>query len=165
MSPPCGANILSPKRLSWVQSGAERTRLTAGLGNLKGEVDWGYAPDYIEAMHRIVNLPEADDFVIATGKKHTVEDFVRIAFDTLGLDWQNFVEEKKEIITRPAVAFIGNSDKLVRKNGWKRTVTFLRWFNSLSKKQRQIMSDKKILVMIPTYNEHENVKKMCHDIR
>ena len=65
------------------------------LGNLKGEVDWGYAPDYIEAMHRIVNLPEADDFVIATGKKHTVEDFVRIAFDTLGLDWQNFVEERK----------------------------------------------------------------------
>jgi GDPmannose 4,6-dehydratase len=94
------------------------------LGDLAAEVDWGYAPDYVEAMHRIMNLKEADDFIIATGEKHTVEDFVRIAFDTLGLDWREFVRERKKIITRPAVAFMGNPAKLVRKTGWKRSVTF-----------------------------------------
>lgn len=94
------------------------------LGDLKGEVDWGYAPDYVDAMHKIMNLPEADDFVIATGEKHTVEDFVRIAFDTLGLDWREFVTERKRIITRPAVALVGNPAKLARKTGWQRSVTF-----------------------------------------
>jgi GDPmannose 4,6-dehydratase len=94
------------------------------LGDLAAEVDWGYAPDYVEAMYRIMNLKEADDFIIATGEKHTVEDFVRIAFDTLGLDWREFVMERKKIITRPAVTFMGNPAKLVRKTGWKRSVTF-----------------------------------------
>lgn len=94
------------------------------LGDLTNEVDWGYAPDYVDAMHRIVNLPEAEDFVIATGEKHTVEDFVRIAFETLRLDWWDYVTERKEIITRPAVAFVGNPAKLVKKTGWKRSVTF-----------------------------------------
>jgi GDPmannose 4,6-dehydratase len=94
------------------------------LGNLTGEVDWGYAPDYADAMHRIVNLPEADDFVIATGEKHTVEDFVRIAFETVGLDWRKYVTVREEIITRPAVAFVGNPAKLVMKTGWQRSVTF-----------------------------------------
>jgi GDPmannose 4,6-dehydratase len=94
------------------------------LGDLSVEVDWGYAPDYVEAMHGILGLPEADDFILATGEKHTVEDFVRIAFDTLGLDWHKFVTERKEIITRPAVALVGNPAKLVNKSGWKRSVTF-----------------------------------------
>jgi GDPmannose 4,6-dehydratase len=94
------------------------------LGDLAAEVDWGYAPDYVEAMHRIMKLKEADDFIIATGEKHTVEDFVRTAFETLGLDWREFVTERKKVITRPAVAFMGNPAKLVRKTGWKRSVTF-----------------------------------------
>jgi GDPmannose 4,6-dehydratase len=94
------------------------------LGDLNGEVDWGYAPDYVDAMHRIMNLPLADTFVIATGEKHTVEDFVRVAFDTLGLDWREFVTERKEIITRPAVALVGNPAKLAGKTGWQRSVTF-----------------------------------------
>ena len=94
------------------------------LGDLKGEVDWGFAPDYVDAMQRIMNLPEADDFVIATGEKHTVEDFVRIAFDSLGLDWRVFVTERKGIITRPTVALVGNAAKLTMKTGWQRSVTF-----------------------------------------
>jgi GDPmannose 4,6-dehydratase len=94
------------------------------LGDLSVEVDWGYAPDYVDAMYRILNLPSADDFIIATGEKHTVEDFVRTAFDTLGLDWRESVMERQEIITRPAVAFVGNPEKLVRMTGWKRSVTF-----------------------------------------
>lgn len=94
------------------------------LGDLTVEVDWGYAPDYVDAMHRILNLSVADDFVIATGEKHTVGDFVRIAFDTLGLDWREFVDERKEIITRLSVPFVGNPAKLVKATGWKRTYAF-----------------------------------------
>jgi GDPmannose 4,6-dehydratase len=94
------------------------------LGDLKGEVDWGYAPDYVDAMFRILSLSEADDFVVATGEKHTVEDFARIAFEALGLDWREFVTERRGIITRPAVALVGNPAKLVGKTGWQHSVTF-----------------------------------------
>ena len=94
------------------------------LGDLKSEVDWGYAPDYVDAMERILRLDKAGDFVIATGEKHTVEDFVRIAFETVDLDWREYVTEQKEIITRPAVALVGNPVKLERMTGWRRSVTF-----------------------------------------
>lgn len=94
------------------------------LGDLSAEVDWGYAPDYVEAMHRIVNLPVPDDFVIATGEKHRVEDFVRIAFESRGMNWRDHVTERKDIITRPPVAFRGNPAKLVHATGWRPSVTF-----------------------------------------
>ena len=123
-SPLRGGHFVSQK----IARGAVRCRKDPSyrlvLGDLKGVVDWGYAPDYVDAMHRILSLPEADDFVIATGEKHTVEDFVRIAFETLGLDWQKFVTERKEIITRPAVALVGNPAKLAGKTGWHPSVTF-----------------------------------------
>ena len=94
------------------------------LGDLMSEVDWGFAPDYIEAMRTIISLPQADDFIVATGEKHSVEEFVSIAFDSLGLDWQDFVEVRKEIIIRPAIALVGNPAKLMKNTGWKRSVTF-----------------------------------------
>lgn len=123
-SPLRGKQFVSQK----IARGAVRCRkdpsFRLALGDLKGEVDWGYAPDYVEAMHRIVRLAEADDFVIATGEKHTVEEFVRIAFDAVGLDWKSHVTEKKDIITRPATALVGNPGKLVAMTGWSRSVTF-----------------------------------------
>ncbi|WP_292369140.1 GDP-mannose 4,6-dehydratase [Methanoregula sp. UBA64] len=94
------------------------------LGDLSVEVDWGYAPDYVDAMHRITTHQKPDDFIIATGKKSRVEDFVKIAFEYLGLDWHEYVTEKREIITKPAVALVGNPEKLERLTGWKRTVSF-----------------------------------------
>lgn len=94
------------------------------LGDLLAEVDWGYAPDYVEAMHRIVNLAEPDDFVVATGEKYRVEDFVRIAFEQCNMDWRNHVVERKDIITRPPVAFRGIPAKLMKATGWRRSVTF-----------------------------------------
>jgi GDPmannose 4,6-dehydratase len=99
-----------------------QNRLT--LGDLAACIDWGYAPDYIEAMYKIVTLPNAEDFIIATGEKHTVREFAQIAFESLGLDWKDFVEEREEIITRPAIIFVGNPAKLISKTGWKRSLTF-----------------------------------------
>src|SRR3990172_959286 len=76
------------------------------LGDINAEVDWGYAPNYVEAMHNILNIGSPDDFVIATGQKHSVREFVRTAFDYLDLDWQRYVEEDPSIITKKKVALV-----------------------------------------------------------
>ncbi len=94
------------------------------LGNLRAEVDWGYAPDYVEAMHRILTLPKADDFIVASGIKHTVEDFVRIAFDHFQLDWKLYVKESPDIMTRQRKTLVGNPGKLMRATGWSPKVDF-----------------------------------------
>jgi GDPmannose 4,6-dehydratase len=107
------------------------------LGDLSSAVDWGFAPDYVEAMYRIVHIDEPGEFVIASGERHTVEEFARIAFDTVGLDWRDFVEEHKEIITRQAVPLVGNPAKLVQKTGWKRSVDFPTMVKILVKKTEE----------------------------
>lgn len=105
------------------------------LGDLWGEVDWGFAPDYVDAIQKILSLDEPDDYVIASGEKHSVEEFVRIAFEAVGLDWREFVEEQREIITRPSVLLIGNPDKLIRKTGWRRSLDFSGMVQTLVKKE------------------------------
>ncbi|HPH55013.1 MAG TPA: GDP-mannose 4,6-dehydratase [Smithella sp.] len=92
------------------------------LGNLDAEVDWGYAPDYVEAFRRILGASMPDDFIVATGKKHTVRDFVEITFSYLGLDWTKYVEEDAKIISKSGAILIGNPEKLVRITGWKPSV-------------------------------------------
>jgi GDPmannose 4,6-dehydratase len=92
------------------------------LGNLDAEVDWGYAPDYVEAFRRILAAEEPDDFIIATGEKHTVRDFVKITFGYLGLDWTKHIEEDAKIISRGGAALVGNYQKLRRITGWKPSV-------------------------------------------
>lgn len=105
------------------------------LGDLWGEVDWGFAPDYVDAIQKILSLDEPDDYVIASGEKHSVEEFVRIAFEAVGLDWREFVEEQREIITRPSALLIGNPDKLIRKTGWRRSLDFSGMVQTLVKKE------------------------------
>jgi GDPmannose 4,6-dehydratase len=61
------------------------------LGNLDSKRDWGYAPEYVEAMWEILQLENADDFVIGTGEAHTVREFLEEAFGYVGLDWQAYV--------------------------------------------------------------------------
>src|SRR3712207_1673171 len=58
------------------------------LGNLDARRDWGYAKDYVEAMWRMLQRDDADDFVIATGRPHTVRECVEVAFDQVGLEWE-----------------------------------------------------------------------------
>lgn len=94
------------------------------LGDLDAEIDWGYAPDYVEAMYRILNSQTADDFIIATGEKHSVLDFVKTAFEHLGLDWKSYVEEDHRLITRGKTPLVGNATKLMTVTGWKPSVDF-----------------------------------------
>jgi GDPmannose 4,6-dehydratase len=94
------------------------------LGDLEAAVDWGYAPDYVDAMIRILALPQPDDFVVATGQAHTVREFVEIAFGLLGLNWKEHVQVTPGLIVAPPRDLVGKADKLIAATGWKPSVTF-----------------------------------------
>lgn len=94
------------------------------LGSLAAEVDWGWAPDYVEAMRRILSHSKADDFVVATGEKHTVREFVKLVCGRLGLDWRACVREDRRVLTKRGMSLVGSPKKLMRLTGWKPTVDF-----------------------------------------
>jgi len=94
------------------------------LGSLSGVVDWGYAPDYVDAMIRIVSHAIPDDYVVATGESHTVRDFVEIAFGIVGVDWRAHVEESPSLVRASPATLIGDSTKLRERTGWAPTVGF-----------------------------------------
>ncbi|RME69573.1 MAG: GDP-mannose 4,6-dehydratase [Verrucomicrobia bacterium] len=95
------------------------------LGSLTGRRDWGWAPDYVEGMWRMLQSDPVDDFVLATGVLHTVEDLVRIAFETVDLNWQDYVKFDSHLVTTvEPVAPCGNPAKANRLLGWKNTVPF-----------------------------------------
>ncbi|HEV2813101.1 MAG TPA: GDP-mannose 4,6-dehydratase, partial [Solirubrobacteraceae bacterium] len=96
------------------------------LGNLDARRDWGYAKDYVEAMWLMLQREAADDFVIATGKSHSVKDCVEIAFDQAGLaDWEQYVRLDPALV-RPAEVdhLIGDSAKAERELGWRPRTSF-----------------------------------------
>jgi GDPmannose 4,6-dehydratase len=94
------------------------------LGELQAQIDWGYAPDFVDAMLRIVRHSEADDYVVATGETHSVQDFVEIAFGSLGLDWRAHVIENRSLLTRPHRTRVGDARLLRKRTGWRPSVTF-----------------------------------------
>jgi GDPmannose 4,6-dehydratase len=95
------------------------------LGNLDAQRDWGFAGDYVKAMWLMLQQSKPDDYVIATGKSHTVREFVEIAFKHVKLDWQKYVIVDKNFF-RPAEVhqLRGNADKAMKKLGWKPEVSF-----------------------------------------
>jgi GDPmannose 4,6-dehydratase len=96
------------------------------LGNLEAQRDWGYAGDYVEAMHLMMQQPAADDFVIATGEVHSVREFCEIAFAHLGLDYRDHVVSDDARFLRPAEVdlLIGDPAKARRVLGWEPKVAF-----------------------------------------
>jgi len=94
------------------------------LGDMKAKVDWGYAPDYIDAMYKILQLKQSGEFVIATGEVHSVMDFVEEVFGQLGLDWRRYVKEDETILVRKRNVLVGDSSKLRRLTHWKPSVSF-----------------------------------------
>jgi len=95
------------------------------LGNLNAKRDWGFAGDYVEAMWRMLQQKKADDYVIATGKTHSVKEFLDEAFDYAGLDWKKYVSiDKKYFRPTEVDTLIGNSSKARRVLKWKPKVNF-----------------------------------------
>lgn len=113
-----------------ITAGAARIARDGGgtirLGNLDARRDWGWAPDYVDAMVRAARHDTADDFVIATGSTHSVADLVEIAFGRVGIpDWHSHVEIDGDLV-RPADATqqVGDAGKAHRELGWAPSVTF-----------------------------------------
>lgn len=96
------------------------------LGNLESKRDWGYAKDYVEAMWLMLQQPEAEDYVVATGETHSVKEFLQIACEVAGIsDWQSAYKHNPKY-DRPAEVdlLIGNPAKAKAKLGWSPTVDF-----------------------------------------
>jgi GDPmannose 4,6-dehydratase len=95
------------------------------LGNLDAHRDWGFAGDYVRAMWMMLQQDEPDDYVIATGESHSVQELVEIAFGHAGLDWKKYVALDPAFL-RPAEVdhLIGDASKAREKFGWTPSVTF-----------------------------------------
>ncbi len=96
------------------------------LGNLDAKRDWGFAPEYLEAMHNILQQPQPDDFVVATSETHSVREFLEEAFQYAGLgDWRQYVEIDPRYF-RPAEVevLVGDATKAKTKLGWEPKIKF-----------------------------------------
>ena len=95
------------------------------LGNLDAKRDWGYAPEYVEAMWLMLQQDKPDDYVIATGETHSVQEFCEEAFGLVGLNWQEYVELDKRYL-RPAEVdiLIGDAVRAKKQLGWEPKVKF-----------------------------------------
>ena len=95
------------------------------LGNLEAKRDWGHAVDYVVAMHLMLQQPEPDDYVIATGETHTVREFCARAFRQVDLDYRDYVKVDEKFY-RPAEVdlLVGDASKARRILGWTPTHNF-----------------------------------------
>ena len=100
-------------------------RISAGqqeslfMGNIDAVRDWGYAPEYVEAMWRMLQHGTPDDYVVATGTDYTVRDFLRLSFDRVGLDWEKYVKFDERYLRPTEVdSLIGDATKAKDALGW-----------------------------------------------
>jgi GDPmannose 4,6-dehydratase len=117
---------LRPQRFVTQKIVAAVSRIAQGsqeklyLGNVDIQRDWGWAPEYVEAMYKILQQEEPDDYVIATGESYTLEEFVVAAFDSVGLNWQDYVITDRSLFRPTDLAISrGNPAKAREKLGWQ----------------------------------------------
>lgn len=110
---------------------ATACRIAAGsgerlsLGRLDISRDWGWSPDFVQAMHLMLQQAVPDDYVIATGESHTLESFVATTFAQVGLNWKSHVDIDASLFRPSEIAHSGGKpDKALKVLGWKATVTF-----------------------------------------
>jgi GDPmannose 4,6-dehydratase len=95
------------------------------LGSLSGQRDWGWAPDYVRGMWLMLKSDTVDDYILSTGRLHSVEQFVTAAFNVVGLNWRDYVKfDSNLVMTVEPVASCGNPNKARRLLGWENTVPF-----------------------------------------
>lgn len=95
------------------------------LGNLDAKRDWGHAADYVRAMHAMLQQPNPGDYVIATGRTHSVREFCEVAFNEVGLDYRDYIKVDPAFYRPSEVELlVGDSTKARAELGWKPTYTF-----------------------------------------
>jgi GDPmannose 4,6-dehydratase len=95
------------------------------LGNMDAQRDWGYAPDYVQGMWQMLQQYSPEDFVLATDRTHTVQQFVNLAFESIGLDYRDYVVQDPSLV-RPADVdlLVGDPTKANTRLGWRARTTF-----------------------------------------
>ena len=95
------------------------------MGNLESKRDWGYAPDYVRAMHLMLQQPEAEDYVIGTGEQHSGQEFAELAFKHVGLNCEDYIRQDPRFM-RPAEVdhLLGDASKAREKLGWAPSISF-----------------------------------------
>jgi GDPmannose 4,6-dehydratase len=125
-SPMRGPEFVTRKISLAVANIALGKQQTVTLGNLDAQRDWGFAGDYVDAMYRMLQQPEADDYVISTNETHSVREYLDLAFRHVGIDdWEKHVEQNPAFF-RPAEVdlLIGDSTKARTQLGWEPKVSF-----------------------------------------
>lgn len=124
-SPRRGENFVTRKITKGVADILTKKTDKIRLGNLEAKRDWGYAPDYVEAMWLMLQQEQPDDYVIATGETHSVKEFAEEAFKLVGLDWKDYIISDKKYF-RPAEVdmLVGDFSKAKSKLGWQPKVNF-----------------------------------------
>jgi GDPmannose 4,6-dehydratase len=119
-SPRRGPTFVTRKVTRAVAAIVKGTQKRLFLGNLDARRDWGYAPEYVEAMWRMLQVDVPDDFVIATGEMHTVREFVDEAFSLVGLDWKDYVDIDLQYLRPTEVdELCGDASKATQILGWR----------------------------------------------
>jgi GDPmannose 4,6-dehydratase len=115
------------------------------LGNLDAKRDWGYAKDYVEAMWLMLQQPKPDDYVISTGETHSVEEFLQLAFEVIGVtDWRKYVKSNVNKYMRPAEVdyLIGDYSKAKKQLGWKPKTSFKKLVEIMVKSDIEMEKDR-----------------------
>ena len=118
-SPRRGDTFVTRKITRAVARIAAGTQSELFMGNLDAVRDWGYAPEYVEAMWRMLQHDEPTDYVVATGTNYTVRDFLQISFEHVGLDWEKYVRFDERYLRPTEVdALVGSAEKARSLLGW-----------------------------------------------
>ena len=124
-SPRRGGTFVTRKVTRGVAAILAGTQKHLFLGNLDAQRDWGYAKEYVEAMWLMVQQPQPDDYVIATGEMHSVRELCQIAFGLVGLDWERYVRiDEKYLRPTEVEELCGDASKAGRGLGWAAQTTF-----------------------------------------
>jgi len=143
-SPRRGSEFVTRK----VTNGVARIKLgfqkELTLGNLEARRDWGFAGDYVRAMHLMLQQDTPEDYVIATGESHSVREFTELAFRTAGIeDWESYVQTDERFL-RPAEVdhLVGDASRARENLGWTPTVTFPELVRMMVEHDLRLESDK-----------------------
>jgi len=143
------------RSLARIKLGLERK---VYLGNLDARRDWGYAGDYVEAMWLMLQQDEPDDYVIATGESHSVQEFLEEAFSYQGLNWKDYVEIDPRYFRPTDVGYLqGDASKAERKLGWKPKVKF--------KELVKLMVDADLQAMIDVQDHREMMRNTLGKVK
>jgi GDPmannose 4,6-dehydratase len=124
-SPRRGATFVTRKVTRGIAAILAGTQEKLYLGNLDARRDWGYAPEYVEAMWLMLQQPQPDDYVVATGEMHTVREFVELAFSLVGRDWKDHVEIDPRYFRPTEVdELCGDATKAREHLGWQPRTKF-----------------------------------------